>query len=189
MKLLRLRLGLFLVLALAGCNYNGTTKQQIKDNTTNNLFNVSNETKIKTNQGKHLGQKKHQTAQENMWTQATMNTDFRQWIQTTGIQNLDMNQTHVGAYRNTIDDPVTGQPLRDPNTEGYLFEKNWYYFFSFSLKNNDKLTQAQYDMIKNHIVAHYNAKVTQETNYIYEQYDNHVIHVDLINDVYNLATP
>jgi hypothetical protein len=44
-------------------------------------------------------------------------------------------------------------------------------------------------MIKNHIVAHYNAKVTQETNYIYEQYDNHVIHVDLINDVYNLATP
>jgi hypothetical protein len=45
-------LGLVLALALTGCNQVDTTKQQIRDNTTNNVSNVSD----KTNNGKAIGQ-------------------------------------------------------------------------------------------------------------------------------------
>lgn len=187
MKLLCL--GLVLVLALTGCNQTETPKNQIKENTTYNISDVSNDNKTKTNQGKHLGQKKHPTVQENMWRQDSMNTDFRQWIQTTGIDNLDMNQTHVGAYRNVHTDPVTGEQLRDPNTGAYIADNNWNYFFSITLKNNAKLNQAQYDMIKNYIQTHYNAKIIKETGYTYMEYENHNVYVDLNNDVFDSANP
>jgi hypothetical protein len=45
------RLGLVLVLVLTGCNQADTTKQQIKDNTTNKVSNVSNT----NNKGKAIG--------------------------------------------------------------------------------------------------------------------------------------
>jgi hypothetical protein len=43
---------LVIALALIGCNQTDTTKQEIRDNTTNNVSDVSN----KTNNGKAVGQ-------------------------------------------------------------------------------------------------------------------------------------